>query len=376
MSTSVTDRQASLEQVVTEAAAPEAVEVDRSGRFPRASVDGLARAGLLGLISAAEVGGGGGGLRQAAEVVEIAARSCGSTAMIMCMHYSATSVLEAHGSREVREAVAGNRHLSTLAFSEVGSRGHFWVPMSTASRSDSTVRLDAQKSWVTSAGEADSYVWSSTPVAAEGLSTLWLVPADRPGLSVRGAFDGMGLRGNASSPISGADVQVPADMMLGEDGKGFDVMMGVVLPHFQVLNAAFSVGTMQAAIARTAAHVGATRYEHLGQTLADQPTTRQNVARMQLRFDQARALLLDTLDAIERGRSDAQLRVLEVKAAASEAAMDVTDMAMRVCGGAAFRKEVGVERNFRDARAASVMAPSTEVLQEFIGRAVCGLPLF
>lgn len=376
MSTSVTDQQASLEQVVTRAVAPEAVEVDRTGKFPRASIDGLAGAGLLGVMSATEVGGRGGGLRQAAEVVEIAARSCGSTAMVMCMHYSATAVLEALGPRDVREAIASNRHLTTLAFSEVGSRGHFWVPMSTASRSDSTVTLDARKSFATSAGEADSYVWSSKPVAAEGLSTIWLVPADSRGLTVRGAFDGIGLRGNASSPIDGEAVRIPSDHMLGEDGKGFEVMMGIVLPHFQVLNAAFSVGTMQSAIAGTAAHAGATRYEHLGQTLADQPTTRQNIARMQLRFDQARALLMDAIDAIERGRSEAQLRVLEVKAAASEAAMEVTDLAMRVCGGAAFRKEVGVERNFRDARAASVMAPSTEVLQEFIGRAVCGLPLF
>jgi alkylation response protein AidB-like acyl-CoA dehydrogenase len=70
------------------------------------------------------------------------------------------------------------------------------------------------------------------------------------------------------------------------------------------------------------------------------------------------------------------LRVLEVKAAAGETATEVTDLAMRVCGGAAFRKEVGVERNFRDARAASVMAPTTDVLYDFVGKAVCGLPLF
>jgi isovaleryl-CoA dehydrogenase len=376
VSTPVTDQQQALEHTVTEATAPGAVEVDRSGQFPRAAIDGLARAGLLGLISAREVGGQGRGMRQAAEVVEIAARSCGSSAMVMCMHYCAAAVIEAHGPRDTRVAIAGSRHLGTLAFSAVGSRGHFWVPLGTAGESDSTVRLDARKSWATSAGEADSYVWSSKPVAAEELSTLWLVPADRPGLTVRGPFDGLGLRGNASSPIDADDVRIPPDLMLGRDGQGFEIMMGVVLPHFQVLNAAFSIGTMHAAIARTAAHLTGTRYEHLDQTLADQPIARQAVARMQIRYDQARSLLLDTLDAIERGRDDAQLRVLEVKASASEAALEVTDLAMRTCGGAAFRREVGVERHFRDARAASVMAPSTEVLHDFIGRAVCGLPLF
>ena len=62
--------------------------------------------------------------------------------------------------------------------------------------------------------------------------------------------------------------------------------------------------------------------------------------------------------------------------AAGETALEVTDLAMRVCGGAAYRKDVGVDRSFRDARAASVMAPTTDVLYDFIGKAVCGMPLF
>jgi alkylation response protein AidB-like acyl-CoA dehydrogenase len=68
--------------------------------------------------------------------------------------------------------------------------------------------------------------------------------------------------------------------------------------------------------------------------------------------------------------------VLETKAAAGEAATEVTDLAMRVCGGAAFRKDVGVERIFRDARAALIMAPTTDALYDFLGKAVCGLPVF
>jgi alkylation response protein AidB-like acyl-CoA dehydrogenase len=63
-----------------------------------------------------------------------------------------------------------------LAFSESGSRSHFWAPRSTATAGGGEVRLDANKSWVTSAGEADSYVWSSRPLEAAGPMTLWLVP--------------------------------------------------------------------------------------------------------------------------------------------------------------------------------------------------------
>jgi alkylation response protein AidB-like acyl-CoA dehydrogenase len=97
---------------------------------------------------------------------------------------------------------------------------------------------------------------------------------------------------------------------------------------------------------------------------------------MRIKTDMCRALLLDTLAALEGGREDTMLRVLEVKAAAGEASTEVTDLAMRICGGAAFRKEVGIERHFRDARAETVMAPTTDVLYEFIGKAVCGMPLF
>ena len=87
-------------------------------------------------------------------------------------------------------------------------------------------------------------------------------------------------------------------------------------------------------------------------------------------------LLDDTVAALAVGRADAMLRVLQVKAHAAESALQVTDLAMRVCGGAAFRKEVGIERLFRDARAASVMAPTSDVLDDFIGKATLGMDLF
>ncbi|HLH68334.1 MAG TPA: acyl-CoA dehydrogenase family protein [Candidatus Dormibacteraeota bacterium] len=353
-----------------------AIEVDRTGSFPRRSIEALAETGLLGLISSTEVGGRGEGLRAAATVIERLARSCASTAMVTLMHYCGTAVVEAYGPRRVREEIAAGRHLTTLAFSEAGSRSQFWTPLSTATRAGEEVRLNARKSWVTSAGEADSYIWSSRPLEAEGLSTIWLVPAGAPGLALTGGFDGLGMRGNASRPITATEVTLPPSAMLGPDGGGLEIMMGTVLPWFQVLNAASSLGIAEAAVARTVAHASATRLEHLGQTLADQPMTRAHLARMRMLVDQARGLFLDTLAAIESQREDASLRVLEVKPVASEAAVATTDLAMRVCGGAAFRKEVGVERNFRDARAATVMAPTTDALHEFIGRAVCGLPVF
>ena len=367
---------AALAPVIADVVGPSAADVDRHGTYPRAALDALGRAGLLGLVSAPEVGGSGEGHRAATAVVQGLAEHCGSTAMVLMMHYCAAAVLEAHGASDVREKVAAGEYVSTLAFSEAGSRSMFWAPMSTAVASGDAVRLDAEKSWVTSAGQADGYVWSSRPLSADGMSTIWLVPAGAPGLKPGKAFDGLGLRGNSSTPVGASGVEVPGDAILGPDGGGFDVMLSTVLPLFQVMNAGFSIGTASAATAKAAAHATATRFEHLDQSLADSPVVRANVARMRIKTDAAEALLLDTLTALETGRDNAILRVLEVKALASETAIEVTDLAMRVCGGAAFRKEVGVERNFRDARAASVMAPTTDTLYDFVGRLACGLPLF
>lgn len=364
------------DRIANDIVEPHALQTDQEGKFPRAALDALGQAGLLGLTSSPQVGGQGAGLREAADVVGRIAQDCPSTAMVVCMHYCATAVIEAQGPQAVRQEIAAGRHLSTLAFSEAESRSHFWAPASTARAVGALVMLDARKSWVTSAGQAQSYVWSSKPLAAEGASTLWLVDATLPGLHQPAPFDGLGLRGNASTPVTAKEVMVPATARLGEDGKGFDTMMGVVLPWFATLNAACSVGLMEGALRRAAGHVGGTKLQHLGQSLADLPTIRAYLARGRIKTDMAAALLADTITAIGSGRADTLLRVLEVKAAAAEAALEVTDLSMRVCGGAAFRKEAGIERLFRDARAASVMAPTSDVLYDFIGKAVTGLPLF
>jgi alkylation response protein AidB-like acyl-CoA dehydrogenase len=108
---------------------------------------------------------------------------------------------------------------------------------------------------------------------------------------VQGAFDGLGLRGNDSSPVSAHATPIAEAAMLGEDGKGFEIMMDTVLPLFNVLNAACSVGLMEAAVQRTVLHASGVRYAHLDTTLADLPTIRAYIARMRIRTDMARTLI-------------------------------------------------------------------------------------
>ncbi|MYS21855.1 acyl-CoA dehydrogenase [Streptomyces sp. SID4948] len=365
-----------MKRVIEDTVLPRSAEVDRQGVFPAEALAALRRTGMLGLLSAAEVGGAEASLATAATVVEHLATACSSTAMVLLMHYSATAVIEAHGSQDVRRAIARGEHLTTLAFSESGSRSHFWAPLGTAAENGGHVRLDARKSWVTSAGHADSYVWSSRPLSAPGPMTLWHLPSDTAGLAVRGSFDGFGLRGNASCPVTAEAVDVPVSAMLGADGQGLDIALATALPRFLVLNAAFCVGVCEALLGQARAHLSQARLEHLEQSLAEQPPVVAAFARLRTRADTARAFVSDTLTALETGRDDAMLRVLQVKAVAGETAADVADGVMRLCGGAAFRRDLGIERRFRDALAARVMAPTTEALYDFSGRAGLGLPLF
>jgi alkylation response protein AidB-like acyl-CoA dehydrogenase len=364
-----------LTRIVDEIVAPEAAEIDRSGSFPHKAVDALADAGLLAITVPAELGGGGGSLRDAARAVRTLSGACGSTAMVVLMHYSAVAALSAAGREDELREIARGRHLSTLAFSEPGSRSHFWAPMSSAAADGDDVLLNARKSWVTSADAADSFVWSSRPMFGDGPMSLWFVRADTPGLSAAGGFDGLGLRGNGSVPMSAVEVRVPAAALLGSDGGGLDLALAAVLPVFLLLNASASIGLMEAVTAETVAHIGRTRLEHLGRSLAGQPEPRAAVARMRIDTDRTAALVDAALTAIEEGRPEAQLLVLEVKAAADEGAAATADLAMLTCGGAAFRKELGIERRFRDSRAARVMAPTTAALHDFVGRALCGMPL-
>jgi alkylation response protein AidB-like acyl-CoA dehydrogenase len=362
---------------------PAAGQNDKAGRFSTEAIDALGKVGLLGLMLPAEHGGSGLGPRTFAAVAATLAEADASVAMVYVMHVLAAATIAAArpGSAvaPVLKDIGAGRHLSTLAFSEAGSRSHFWAPVSRARRNSGSVSITAKKSFVTSAGHAQSYVVSSlSPDGAVATdSTLYLVLAGARGLSVAGAWDGMGLRANASSPMALEDCEVPDGLQLTDDKAGFQAMLNVVLPLFNLASASVSLGICRAAVAATATHLKTARFEHLGQSLGESlPTLRAQLATMQIDADGLAARIDDLIDHLERPRETTILRVLEAKAAAGDVAISVTSTAMRVCGGAAFAKHTGIERLFRDAHAGAVMAPTGDVLREFIGKAVLGLPLF
>jgi alkylation response protein AidB-like acyl-CoA dehydrogenase len=363
--------------------APAARQSDRDGRFSSEAVAALGPAGLLGIMLPTELGGPALGPRTFAAVIATLAEADASAAMVYLMHMSATATIAAARpgatvARTLKDISAG-RHLTTLAFSEAGSRSHFWTPISRAKHNGGNVCITARKSWVTSAGHAQSYVVSA--LAPEGKSptdsTLYLFASGTPGLSVAGPWDGFGMRANASAPMILEDCEVEPGLQLTDDGAGFKAMLEIVLPLFNLGTSAVALGLCRAAVAETAAHLKSARFEHLGQTLGESlPTLRAQLATMQIDTDGLAARIDDLVDHLERPRDTTMLRVLESKASAGDVAIAVTSAAMRVCGGTAFSKHMAIERLFRDAHAGAVMAPTGDVLREFIGKAILGMPLF
>jgi alkylation response protein AidB-like acyl-CoA dehydrogenase len=364
---------------------PSAGQNDKAGRFSTEAVESLGESGLLGLTLPADVGGSGLGPRTLVAVIATLAEADASVAMVYLMHILGAATISAARPRATQivtpilQEIGAGRHLSTLAFSEAGSRSHFWAPLSRAHRNSKGVRISAKKSWVTSAGHAQSYIVSS--LAPEGAgptdSTLYLLLAQTRGFSVAGPWDGLGLRANASAPVTLDDCEVPSSLQLTDDGAGFPAMLNVVLPLFNLGTAAVALGLCRAAVAGTVSHLKNAKFEHLGQSLGESlPTLRAQLAAMQIDTDGLSARIDDLVEHLEKPRETTMLRVLECKAAAGDVAISVTSAAMRACGGAAFSKHLNVERLFRDAHAGAVMAPTGDVLREFIGKSLLGMALF
>ncbi len=165
-----------------------AERVDTEGTFPGEAVAELRGSGLLGLVLPVEAGGQGAGPAEFVDVMVELAAACGSTAMIYLMHTAAAVTVAAApavGSPGLLAELASGRALGTLAFSERGSRSHFWAPVSVAISEGDAVTVKADKSWVTSAGHADVYIVSTgSPSGTAGEIDLYALNQDIAGLTV------------------------------------------------------------------------------------------------------------------------------------------------------------------------------------------------
>lgn len=365
--------------ITSESIAPHASRIDEEATYPQESIEALAQGGFMGLIVPEEFGGMGQDSSVMVAVIEQIARTCSSTALCYLVHLAGTAAYAAaKPPREdlLRSAAAGE-HVSTLALGEFGSRSHFWVPMSQAARRNGKIVLEARKAFVTSAGHADGYVVITRSAESESGTdtTLYYVPANDPGLRVSGAWDALGMRGNVSAPMVLQEVELPPSEALSSPGGGMTMLLDILLPIINLGVCAICLGIAEASIEITQKHLMNSELEHLSLRLADLPNQRARLARMRLETDKARAHVVMTLEAIEQTKADATMMVLESKVAAADMVLLVTDLALKAAGGTAFNRRLGLERRFRDARAADVTGITSDLLIEFIGRMLCDMPV-
>ncbi|MFC0216018.1 acyl-CoA dehydrogenase family protein [Paenibacillus chartarius] len=366
-------------QITQEVIAPLAAEIDRERRFPKEAMEALGKARLLGLLVSEELGGLGGNLSDLAAVTEIIAEACGSTAMCYLMHSCATMVVASKATPDQQQRylrpIARGEKLGTLAFSETGTGAHFYSPEIKAVKDGGQFVLSGKKSFVTNGDKADFLVVVTNASSAElGLDML-IVDSSAPGVRFDGKWEGIGLTGNNSIALYMDQVKVPAEQLVGAEGDGMGIIFQVVAPTFILgvsgVNAGLARGAYQAALN----HAQTRKYAD-GRSLADIQAIQFYLSDMFGSVESASLFVRNAAAKAVQGDADAILHVMQSKVFASEQAIKVTNLAMQVCGGQGYTGALPVERYLRDARAGAVMAPTTEVLKEWVGKSVAGVPLF
>lgn len=379
--TSAAEAAARAAAVAEQVAAPLVPRTD-SGVWPAEPLRALQAAGLGGLVAPRAVGGAGLGMRGLVGVCEALGRVCASTAICYGMHAVATAVVAAKATeRQTKEflaPIAAGEHLTTLALSEPGTGAQFWLPQTRAMREVNGVRIDGEKSFVTNGSQADSYVLSTVaaePDAPVGEFSCVLVPADAEGLSWLDDWDGIGMRGNSSRRLQLSDVHVSADHLLGSPGDQIWYVFEVVAPYFLVAMAGTYLGVAQASLDEATAHLTRRRHSHTGRALAAEPVLQHRLGTLWAQVERTRRLVYWAAEESDAGGPQAIPALASAKAEVAECAVGVTNEAMTLVGGIGYRDRSPLERHLRDARAAHVMSPTTDILRSWAGRAVLGLPL-
>jgi alkylation response protein AidB-like acyl-CoA dehydrogenase len=201
------------------------------------------------------------------------------------------------------------------------------------------------------------------------------VDDDRAGLHWLDSWEGFGMRGNDSRTLRLDHVRVPAANLLGREGDQLWYVFEVVAPYFLMAMAGTYLGLAQAAFDEARTHVGTRRYAHSGELLGAAPVISHRLGEQWMTLEATRQLVHSAAARGDAGAPDALPAIFAAKAAASEAAVTIANEAMTLCGGAAYRDNSRLARILRDARASHVMAPTTDILKTWLGRALINLPL-
>jgi hypothetical protein len=227
--------------------------------------------------------------------------------------------------------------------------------------------LNGNKTWTSNGTQADVVivVAKTDPDAGHRGLSCFLVPTDVAGFEASRIDDTLGLRASDLADIHLDDVHVPESNLIGEEDEGFYQLMDVLAPG-RVEVAAQAVGTAQAALDASVAY--ATEREQFGRTISEFQAIQHKLAEMATDVEAARSLTFRAAQRCDDGAGDAAATASKAKLFASERAVDVTDEAIQVHGGAGYVRDFDVERYYRDARVFKIIEGTSEIQKNVIAK--------
>jgi alkylation response protein AidB-like acyl-CoA dehydrogenase len=362
---------AALRRFAEKEIAPHAAEADEREAYPKASMDALRDSGFVRALYPPEYGGDAGDMLTAALVVEEVARACGSTALTALVTRTGVTALLAHGTEELKRrvlppVVAGEQQAS-YCLSEPNAGSDAASMTTRAVRDGDEWVLNGRKAWITSAGVSSVYtVFAKTDPAAghRGISAF-VVEHDRPGLSIGKLERKMGLRGSPTGEVVLEDVAIPAESLIGDEGRGFYYALEA-LDRSRTVIAAQALGLAQGALDVAGAYV--LERHQFDQRIADFQGVRFMLADMATQLEAARLLVYAACVRVDAGAPGITKGSSMAKLFATDTAMRVTTDAVQLLGGAGTTREFPVERMMRDAKITQIYEGTNQIQRVVIGR--------
>jgi butyryl-CoA dehydrogenase len=337
----------------------------------------LGDAGFHRLIVSEQEGGLGLGRNAFASVVAELAKECASTALVHVSSAVVAKAIELGAGDDTRRKwlpeMTGGRSLGAFAVHEPDSGSNAGAITTRAKKEDGHYVINGTKFFITSAGEADVYlvlVRTNPEKGAQGMSTL-LVEKNAPGLSFGRPEDKMGLTSTSSRELFFSDCRVPAENLVGKEGEGMQMIGKTVVAWGFFGAAAISLGIAKSATDLSIEH--AKKRMIAGQPIGAHQAVQFMIADIVLKTDAAESLLYASASNADSAPGTAAINGFKAKLFASEAAVEITNLAIQILGGHGYCRDYVVERLFRDARGLTLHFKTSEWLRQDIAKAALTL---
>jgi alkylation response protein AidB-like acyl-CoA dehydrogenase len=361
---------------------PIAAKHDASGEFPAATIRQMGELGLMGVETPDEYGGAGlDSIGYVLALIEISAADAAHGTIMSVNNSLYSHGILKHGTEEQKQKflrpVAAGEAVGAYALTEPQSGSDSANMRTRAERSadGSSYLINGKKSWITSGPVADFVVLfavTDPELGSKGISAF-LIDTRLKGF-IRGKVEPkLGIRASATCEIEFEDYQCPAENLLGRQGQGFAMAMGV-LDAGRIGIAAQSVGIARAAYEASLAWVQ--ERKAFGQPIGSFQMLQAKIADMKVRLEAAHLLTLKAAWAKQRSIETGARYTLEgsmAKLYASEAAMWIAHQAVQIHGGMGFSKEMPLERYFRDAKITEIYEGTSEIQRMVISRLETGI---